>query len=87
MTACQLDASKCSMLSKVPSTICTDSLQSLVLLDQCSVCPGHPDAQFFQMGKLTSKDSKSIAARMDDFSTVYLNGDAYSKTGHPHMRC
>lgn len=80
------------MLSKMPSTICTDSLQSLVLLDQCSVCPGHPDAQFVQMveakkGKLMSKNGKSIAARVDDFSTVYLNGDAHSKTGHPHVRC
>ena len=83
---CLLDATKCSVLSKVPSTICTDSLQSLVLLlDQCTVCPGHPDAQFVQMveakkGKLMSKDGKSITARVDDFSTVYLNGDAYSKT-------
>ena len=31
-------------------------------------------------GKLMSKDGKSITARVDDFSTVYLNGDAYSKT-------
>lgn len=82
----QLDASKCSVLSKVPSTLSTDSLQSFVhTLSQYQVCPGHPDAQFVRMveakkGKLVSKDGKSIAAMVDDFSTVYLNGDAYSKT-------
>ena len=73
-------------MSKVSTTLCADSLQSLILLlDQCSVCPGHPDAQFIWMveakkGKLMSKDGKSIAATIDDFSTVYLNSDEYSKT-------
>ena len=70
----------------MPTTLCANSLQSLILLlDQWSVCPGHPDAQFIRMveakkGKLMSKDGKSIVARIDDFSTVYLNGDEYSKT-------
>jgi hypothetical protein len=41
-------------------------------------------------GKLMSKDGKSIAARVDEFSTVYLKlmvMHILRLLGHPHVRC
>ena len=73
-------------LSSIPQVLNQQSLQELVLLlDKCSVCPGNPDGQYVSMveekrGQLKSKDRKSVIAKVDDFSSVTLNGKTYSKT-------
>ena len=76
-----MNTQKCSVLSSVPKKLSGGSLQSLIsLLDKCSVCPGHPDAQFILMakskkGKLMSRDRQTVVTKVDDFSPVVLNGE------------
>ena len=75
-----LSAPKCN----IPSTLCIDSFQSFILLDECQYVL---DIQTLvvlivetKKGKLMSMDSESIATRAIDYSILYLNGDAYCKT-------
>ena len=58
--------STCSKLSHIPSKLTMESFKSLLLLvDTCSVCPGHPDKHFVNLleskkGKLLSKDGSKV---------------------------
>ena len=61
-------------LSNVPMILSEESLQELLqLLDRCSVCPGNSDEHYVLMaesmkrGELTSRDRKTVIARVDDF--------------------
>ena len=82
--------STCSKLSRIPSKLIVESFKSLILLvDTCSVCPGHPDKHFVNLleskkGKLLSKDGSKVASI--DAIGVTLNGEAYSKTVR-HSKC
>ena len=82
----EVDVESCSVLNMIPKKLCNTSIISLLhLLERCNVCPGHPDVQFVKMlelkkGRLLAKDGKKVAARMDGYSSVELNGEHYSKT-------
>ena len=60
-----------------------ESFKSLILLvDTCSVCPGHPEKHFVNLleskkGELLSNDGSKVASI--DAIGVTLNGEAYSK--------
>ena len=82
----KIDAHVCPLLTKIPATLNKkSSLQQLLsLLENSTVCPGHPEEQFIEMakekkGKLLSKDGKMVA-RVDDFSPVILNSKVYQQT-------
>lgn len=70
----QVDLSQCSALSDVPMQLSTETLQSLLsLLDTCSICVGHPEAEYVRMaearkGKLFSKNGDKVVALVDTSS-------------------
>lgn len=82
----QLDRAKCPALSNIPEKLSSQSLQVLVTsLEKFNVCPGHPDKHFVEMGiykngKFMSKDGKKVAAKVDNYSNVILNGKQYDVT-------
>jgi hypothetical protein len=40
----------CSYLSSIPEKLSVESLSALiVVVDRCSICPGHPDESFIKM--------------------------------------
>lgn len=82
----QIDHKKSSLLSSIPNVLDEKSLENLLLkINQCTVCPGHPDDRFIQMasskhGKLMSKDGKKVVGFIDKYAPVCLNGDTYDCT-------
>ena len=84
----QLDRAKCPALSNIPEKLSSQSLQVLVTsLEKFNVCPGHPDKHFVEMGiskngkyNIMSKDGEKVAAKVDNYSNVLLNGKQYDVT-------
>ena len=80
-----VDSRVCPLLRKISTKVNKDSLQQLLyLLENSTVCPGHPDEQFIEMakakkGKLQSKDGTTVA-RLDDYSDVTLNDKVFQAT-------
>ena len=74
----------CLKLSSIPPKISMEAFKSLLLLvETCSVCPGHPDEHLVALleskkGKLLSKDGKEVAS-IDTYSVI-LNSKKYLKT-------
>ena len=82
---------KCSCLSSISEKLSVESLSAIiVIVDRCSICPGHPDENFIKMlednkGKLLSKNQGEISS-IDNHSPVQLNGQIFSKTVR-HSKC
>ena len=80
---------RCHLLSGFPDHLTQASLCSLLsLVDGCKVCPGHPDLKFVQMaqerkGVILSKN-KTVAAQVDDYSPVFLQGESFMSTVRVH---
>ena len=82
----QIDGNKSPPLSSIPNILDEKSLENLLSkMDQCTVCPGHPDNRFVEMalskrGKLMSKNGKDVVGFVDKYAPVCLNGDMYNST-------
>ena len=86
-----VNPSNCSCLSSIPEKLSVKSLSAfIVVINRCSICPGHPDENFIKMlenkkGKLMSKNKGEISS-IDSHSPVQLNGQTFSKTVR-HSKC
>ena len=81
-----VDPKRCSLLQSFPSVILSlAGLQDLLLvLDNASVCCGHPESHFVSMiegkkNKIISAQGE-IKAQLDDYASITLNGDTFNKT-------
>ena len=81
----QLCPQTCQSLRKIPSKLDSASLYCLLeSIDQLHICCGQPDVHFVSMlkakkGKILTSDGK-VSAKVDDYSSVYLNGVTYPVT-------
>ena len=79
-----VDGKKSRILSAIPTKLDSESLNSMLLkLDQCTVCPGHPDKHFVEMVLLRKgmvSKSGEVVATIDSYSPVHLNGETYTQT-------
>ena len=82
----QLNINDLSAQFQVPKKIDAHSLNLfLAKLDECTVCPGHPDEHFVEMlenrgGKITARHNDGIVAALDNYAPVILNGKLYHQT-------
>ena len=82
----KVDNKKSPLLSAVPNELNENSLGNLLRkLDQCRVCPGHPDKHFIEMvsskrGTCKGRNGKDIIAVVDKYAPVTLNGEVYDAT-------
>ena len=81
----QVTPSTCGALKSLPLQLTQDSFSDLLnIVDRLHVCVGHPDKHFVKFasarkGVLKSYDG-SVAASLDDYAPVVLNGITYMQT-------
>ena len=75
-----------SVQFSVPEKIDAHFLNTfLVWLDECTVCPGHPDEHFVKMlksrgGKIMARHNNDVIAALDSYAPLMLNGKIYHQT-------